>query len=87
MAQSAVFIALQASIEPSDKAMAASGLFLCFPIGAMLGMAGSSAIILGTLKLVVRSRLSDIGMATSAIDKVSIFSEENSQRILTCFRY
>ena len=71
MAQSAVFIALQASIQPSDKAIAASGLFLCFPIGAILGMAGSSAIITGILKLVVRGRLTDLGMDTRAINKVS----------------
>ncbi|KAF5016751.1 hypothetical protein F66182_11458 [Fusarium sp. NRRL 66182] len=45
IAQSAAFIALQACIEPRDKAPAASGLFLSGTLGSIVGMASSSASV------------------------------------------
>ncbi|CAM1507734.1 Fc.00g045820.m01.CDS01 [Cosmosporella sp. VM-42] len=77
IAQSAVFIALQASIIPEDKAAAISGLFLCFPVGAIIGMAGSSAIMLGILKRFVQHELTRLGIDDTAIAEVLRKSTEN----------
>lgn len=70
ISQSAVFISLQASISPQDRAIAASGLFLSFPVGSILGMAGSSAIIMAILKGVAQAKLKGLGLDAPAIQEV-----------------
>ncbi|KAF5653743.1 major facilitator family transporter [Fusarium heterosporum] len=70
IAQSAAFIALQASIEPKDKAAAASGIFLSGTLGAVVGMAGTSATIQGLLRHDIEKNLGQMGMSRGAINEV-----------------
>src|SRR5688572_18364428 len=55
--QSAVFIAVQASIDPLDKAAGISGFFLATQIGTVLGMAAVSALMIGGLRQTLTTRL------------------------------
>ncbi|SCO87833.1 related to multidrug resistance protein [Fusarium oxysporum] len=70
IAQSAAFIALQASIDPKDKAAASSGIFLAVTLGSVVGMAGTSATIQGLLRHDIQQNLSDIGKSQRFIDEV-----------------
>lgn len=71
IAMSAVFIALQAAIDPVDKAVAASGLYLTGTIGCIVGVTGSSATTQVILRRVVQVKLAQQGMEKSLIDEVS----------------
>ncbi|KAM0545589.1 hypothetical protein ACHAPJ_011289 [Fusarium lateritium] len=77
IAQSAAFIALQASIDPKDKAAAASGIFLSVTLGAVVGMASTSATIQGFLRHDVQQNLTQLGMSQSAIDEVILKASES----------
>ncbi|KAG5787147.1 hypothetical protein H9Q69_013775 [Fusarium xylarioides] len=68
--QSAAFIALQASIDPKDKAAASSGIFLAVTLGSVVGMAGTSAAIQGLLRHDIQQNLSDLGKSQHFIDEV-----------------
>lgn len=68
---SAVFVALQASIDPSDRAVSASGLFLVMPVGAIIGMALSSAAMLSVLRRTLIPRLMELGLNGLQISEVS----------------
>ncbi|KAI1028197.1 hypothetical protein LB504_012477 [Fusarium proliferatum] len=70
IAQSAAFIALQASIDPKDKAAASSGIFLAVTLGSVVGMAGTSAAIQGLLRHDIQQNLSDLGKSQHFIDEV-----------------
>ncbi|KAI1045843.1 hypothetical protein LB505_010619 [Fusarium chuoi] len=70
IAQSAAFIALQASIDPKDKAAASSGIFLAVTLGSVVGMAGTSAAIQGLLRHGIQKNLSDLGKSQHFIDEV-----------------
>ncbi|KAF4342777.1 multidrug resistance [Fusarium beomiforme] len=70
IAQSAAFIALQASIDPKDKAAASSGIFLSVTLGSVVGMAGTSAAIQGFLRYDIQQNLSHLGKSQHVIDKV-----------------
>ncbi|KAF7553459.1 hypothetical protein G7Z17_g3617 [Cylindrodendrum hubeiense] len=70
IAQSAVFIALQSAINPGDKAVAASGLYLTGTIGCIVGLAASSASTQVILRRVVQVKLAKQGMNKSLIDEV-----------------
>ncbi|KAH7008864.1 major facilitator superfamily domain-containing protein [Ilyonectria destructans] len=70
IAMSAVFIALQAAIDPVDKAVAASGLYLTGTIGCIVGVTGSSATTQVILRRVVQVKLAQQGMEKSLIDEV-----------------
>ncbi|KAG4283222.1 hypothetical protein FPRO06_09895 [Fusarium proliferatum] len=70
IAQSAAFIALQASIDPKDKAAASSGIFLSVTLGSVVGMAGTSAAIQGLLRHDIQQNLSDLGKSQHFIDDV-----------------
>jgi hypothetical protein len=72
IAQSAVFIALQASINPADKAAATSALFLMTPIGTIVGMAMSSALMIGALRRTLFERLVDLGFGFDYIQEVNM---------------
>ncbi|KAF4986052.1 hypothetical protein FGRMN_11009 [Fusarium graminum] len=77
IAQSAAFIALQASIEPKDKAAAASGIFLSGTLGAVVGMAGTSATIQGLLRHDIEKNLGQLGMSRGAINEVIYKASES----------
>ncbi|KAF5572410.1 multidrug resistance [Fusarium pseudoanthophilum] len=70
IAQSAAFIALQASIDPKDKAAASSGIFLAVTLGSVVGMAGTSAAIQGLLRHDIQQNLGDLGKSQHFIDEV-----------------
>ncbi|KAF5232520.1 hypothetical protein FANTH_12937 [Fusarium anthophilum] len=70
IAQSAAFIALQASIDPKDKAAASSGIFLAVTLGSVVGMAGTSAAIQGLLRHDIQQSLSHLGKSQHFIDEV-----------------
>ncbi|PNP79470.1 hypothetical protein FNYG_07086 [Fusarium nygamai] len=70
IAQSAAFIALQASIDPKDKAAASSGIFLAVTLGSVVGMAGTSAAIQGLLRHDIQQNLNDLGKPQQFIDEV-----------------
>jgi MFS family permease len=59
--QSALFISVQASIEPEYAAIAASMLYLTSPIGNVAGLAVASAVLQGMLKQGLGQRLDTLG--------------------------
>ncbi|KAH8646182.1 major facilitator superfamily transporter [Xylariales sp. PMI_506] len=67
MSQSAAFVALQASIDRSDRAAAISGLFLAGPVGMLLGIAGATAILMGVLRAALAAKLTKLGLSDSVI--------------------
>lgn len=67
---SAVFVALQASIDPADRAVAASGLFLVIPVGTVIGMALSSAAMISMLRHSLVPRLVELGLSGSQVAEV-----------------
>jgi len=70
IAQSTVFISLQAAIRPEHKAAAASGLFLTWPIGMTVGLAAISATMLSILRKTLTARLIELGVAAARRDEV-----------------
>ncbi|KAI8933411.1 hypothetical protein NX059_010026 [Plenodomus lindquistii] len=59
--QSALFISVQASVDQSQVAVAASALYLASAIGALSGMAGVSAVLRSTLRSGLDHRLTHLG--------------------------
>jgi MFS family permease len=60
--QSALFISVQAAIDPSFAAIAASTLYLTSSVGFLAGMAGVSAVLQGTLRHSLDQRLGKLGL-------------------------
>ncbi|ETS87253.1 hypothetical protein PFICI_01081 [Pestalotiopsis fici W106-1] len=69
MAQTAVFIALQASIEPKDRSSATSALFLIGPMATTIIMAIGSALIVAGLRDGLFVRLTALGLGADAIQE------------------
>jgi MFS family permease len=61
--QSALFISLQAAIDPAYTAIAASTLYLTSSVGMLAGMAGVSAVLQGTLRSGLNRRLDNLGLS------------------------
>lgn len=74
--QSAVFIALQVSINPADKSAATSALFLTMPISIMTGIAIASALIIGGLQRSLFAQLTALGLDGNLIQEVRFASQE-----------
>ncbi|KAI1872974.1 uncharacterized protein JN550_003848 [Neoarthrinium moseri] len=70
IAQTAVFIALQASIDVSDKAAATSGLFLTSPMGATIGMAVGSALTTAGLRKGLLVRLRELNLSADRVQEI-----------------
>jgi MFS family permease len=68
--QSALFISVQASIDPSFSAIAASVLYLAQPIGNVAGLAVASAVLQGTLKEGLSQRLAKMGVLGETQTKI-----------------
>ncbi|KAI6093636.1 MFS general substrate transporter [Hypoxylon rubiginosum] len=66
----AVFVALQAAIDPKDKATAISGLYLSIPIGSILGMAACNAVMQAITPVDLASRLSGLGINGSEAEQI-----------------
>lgn len=71
IAQSALFISVQAAIDPAYTAIAASTLYLTSSIGSLAGMAGISAVLQAALRRQLNQRLGNLG-----------FSEQLRQEII-----
>jgi hypothetical protein len=72
--QSTLFINVQASIDPAHSAVAASSLYLASSVGMLMGMAGTSAVLQGTLASALERRLTDAGFADRVKQKVNNFN-------------
>jgi hypothetical protein len=76
IAQSAVFVALQVAIDPSDKAAATSALFLIGTIAIMTGIAIAGALIVGGLQKSLFAQLTALGLNSQLIQEVTLASLE-----------
>ncbi|KAI1335280.1 MFS general substrate transporter [Xylariaceae sp. FL0016] len=70
LAMSAVFVALNAVVEPAHKAVVSSGLYLAIPVGMALGVATSSAVMLEVLQNTLRARLEELGLVSEEIAEI-----------------
>lgn len=71
IAQSAVFIGLQAAIDPAHNAVAITSLYLSTSVGMVAGVVGVSAVLQGMLRNRLESRLDDMGFSEVKKWKVS----------------
>ncbi|KAH8162618.1 hypothetical protein CIB48_g5620 [Xylaria polymorpha] len=62
MSGSAVFVSLNAVVEPVHKAVVTSGIQLAIPIGMLLGVTAGSAVMLDVIQRVLDKRLFEIGL-------------------------
>ncbi|GAP82337.1 putative major facilitator superfamily transporter [Rosellinia necatrix] len=62
MSGSAVFVSLNAVVEPAHKAVVTSGLQLAMPIGMLIGVSAGSAVMLDVLQRVLDKNLLEIGL-------------------------
>ncbi|KAJ8108073.1 hypothetical protein OPT61_g8425 [Boeremia exigua] len=60
---STLFISIQAALDPSFAAIAASTLYLASSIGMLAGMAGVSAVLQQSLRVNLDTRLTDLGVS------------------------
>ncbi|KAH6685877.1 major facilitator superfamily transporter [Plectosphaerella plurivora] len=68
--QSAVFISVQASVHPSNKAAATSGMWLSTSIGMILGLATISSVVTETMKWDLNATLRASGLDEVARRKI-----------------
>ncbi|KAI1469671.1 MFS general substrate transporter [Daldinia caldariorum] len=66
----AVFVALQAAINPADKAMATSGLYLSAPVGSILGMAACNAVMQTTMPAELAAKLRELGVEKTEAEEI-----------------
>ncbi|KAI1320501.1 MFS general substrate transporter [Xylariaceae sp. FL0255] len=69
----AVIISITAVVEPSHRAVVSSGLQLVTPVAMILGVAASSAVMLGVLQKSLAKKLTEIGLDDEIRDKVASF--------------
>ncbi|KAH7327133.1 major facilitator superfamily domain-containing protein [Rhexocercosporidium sp. MPI-PUGE-AT-0058] len=70
IAFSATFIGLGASVGRGEMAMATSGLYLCSGLGMVLGVAGASAVQIGSLKTLLIEALNGIPGSGKIMEEV-----------------
>ncbi|KAI0535383.1 major facilitator superfamily transporter [Xylaria digitata] len=63
MAGSAIFVSINAVVDPAHKAVATSGLQLAVPIGMLLGVTAGSAVMLDIVQKVLNEKLLEIGLS------------------------
>lgn len=68
--QSALFISVQAAIDPEHTAIAASTLYLTSSVGFLAGMAGVSAVLQGALRSILDHKLVDLGFSDKRRQKI-----------------
>ncbi|KAI0520684.1 major facilitator superfamily transporter [Xylaria bambusicola] len=68
--QSAVFIAIQTSIDPKDKAPGISGFFLATQVGTVIGTSAVSALMIGGLQQSLRARLIAQGLSQPELNEI-----------------
>lgn len=70
MAGSAVFVSINAVVDPAHKAVATSGLQLSMPIGMLLGVTSASAVMLDVLQRVLDKKLLQFGLSLESRSEV-----------------
>ena len=73
IANSTLFISIQAALDPKFTAIAASTLYLASSIGMLGGMAGVSAVLQQSLRVNLDARLTDMGFGDDKKMKVCLF--------------
>ena len=68
LTEGALFVSLNAGLDPSYNAVAITGLLICVNIGFTLGVSMSSVILTATL----RKRLTESLRGVDGIDKVCL---------------
>ncbi|KAH9904947.1 major facilitator superfamily transporter [Xylariomycetidae sp. FL2044] len=66
MGISSIFVSLTAVIEAAHRAVVVSGLYLAMPVGMILGVASSSAVMLQVLQKSLDQRLLQLGVELEA---------------------
>ncbi|KAI2634021.1 major facilitator superfamily transporter [Xylaria nigripes] len=70
MALPAIFISLNAVVDPMHKAVVASGIQLVMPIGMLLGIAACNAAMVEVLRNVLAARLTEIGLSPESMVEI-----------------
>lgn len=70
---SAIFIAVQASVDKAHMAPAVSLVYLAQGLGAVLGLAASSAVYQAGLRSTLESRLIQLHLDADLRNEVSVF--------------
>lgn len=78
MGNTAVFVNINAIVEPAHKAVAASGLFLSMPIGMIAGIAVTSALMLEVMKQQLDESLVKLGLRLVERQEVSPVPRTNN---------
>jgi len=73
IAFSATFIGLQAGVDRADMAVATAGLYLGSGLGMVLGVAGASAVQIGTLRPLLFGALANVDGAKEVSVRFSCF--------------
>ncbi|KAI1182500.1 major facilitator superfamily transporter [Nemania serpens] len=77
MANSAVFVSLNAVVDPEHKAVVTSGLQLAIPIGMLLGVTAASAVMLDVLQRVLDNKLLTAGLSVERRTEIIMKSIAN----------
>ena len=83
IANSALFISIQAALDPKFAAIAASTLYLASSIGMLAGMAGVSAVLQQSLRVGLDVRLTHLGIADEEKWKVWLHAHLSRHYMLT----
>jgi MFS family permease len=83
IANSALFISIQAALDPRFAAIAASTLYLASSIGMLAGMAGVSAVLQQSLRVGLDDRLTHLGIADEKKWKVRLRMHLSRHYMLT----
>ncbi|KAI1113324.1 major facilitator superfamily transporter [Nemania sp. NC0429] len=81
MAWSAVFVSLNAAVDPEHKAVVASGLQMSYPIGMLLGVTAASAVMLEVLQRVLDNKLLAAGLSVEKRTEIITKSIANADYI------
>jgi hypothetical protein len=76
MANTTIFVAVNAIVEPAHKAVAASGLFLSMSVGMITGIAITSALMMGMMQKHLNEGLIKLGMTLLEREEVSCFQPQ-----------
>lgn len=71
MVQAAIFVSIQAAVDPAHKAPAMAGNFLVVTMGAMVGMVTANAVMTNTMQWELDAQLSAMRLDRTAREKVS----------------
>ncbi|KAF2143974.1 uncharacterized protein K452DRAFT_223371, partial [Aplosporella prunicola CBS 121167] len=70
IAQSAVFVAVSAAIDPAHMAVVTSGLYLFGSIGVVVGMTGASAVLQSVLRRALEDKFASLPDGKKFIERV-----------------